>query len=265
MAQTNRPDAWNPRQYGRFHAERSQPFYDLLDLVRARPGMRVVDVGCGTGQLTAEMHRRLEARETIGVDSSAAMVAEAAANAGGGFRVVHSDLRAFAEQPENQGAFDLVLSNAALQWVPEQAAVIVRLVGLLARGGQIAIQVPSNEDHASHQLARDLAGTEPFRTALDGYVRRHSNLALDEYAELLDRLGFAEQHVRQQVYVHHLPGREDVVEWVRGTMLTDYQRRMPPELFDEFLTRYRAGLMPKLSEVRPFLYPFKRILVWGSR
>src|SRR5262245_5272780 len=67
VSEPARPDAWNPDQYGRFRAERSQPFFDLLELVRARPGMRVVDLGCGTGELTAAMHRRLEARETVGV------------------------------------------------------------------------------------------------------------------------------------------------------------------------------------------------------
>ena len=158
-----------------------------------------------------------------------------------------------------------MLSNAALQWVPEQAAVIEALTGLLAPGGQIAIQVPSNEDHASHATAREVAAEEPFRTALGGHVRRFSNLPPEGYAALLDRLGYREQHVRLQVYVHHLPAREGVVEWVRGSLLTDYQRRLPPELFEAFLERYRAALMARLEDARPFFYPFKRILVWGAR
>jgi trans-aconitate 2-methyltransferase len=167
-------DTWNPDQYARFQAERSQPFFDLVGLVRARPGMRVVDLGCGTGQLTAEMHRRLGARETLGVDSSSAMLAQAGAFAGEGVRFEQADLRDLAARPQSAGAFDLVLSNAALQWVPEQAAVIEGLTGLLAPGGQIAIQVPSNEEHASHATAREVAAEEPFRTALGGHVRRRS-------------------------------------------------------------------------------------------
>jgi len=94
-------------------------------------------------------------------------------------------------------------------------------------------------------------------------VRRFSNLAPEGYAALLDRLGCRQQHVRLQVYVHHLPGRDDVVEWVRGSLLTDYQRRLPPEAFAAFLERYRAALMPRLDDARPFFYPFKRLLVWG--
>jgi trans-aconitate 2-methyltransferase len=77
---------WNPAQYERFRDERSAPFYDLLDLVEPRPGMRVVDLGCGTGALTREMHRRLTARETVGIDTSPAMLARSAAIAGEGLR-----------------------------------------------------------------------------------------------------------------------------------------------------------------------------------
>src|SRR5262245_47830693 len=77
------PD-WNPCQYERFRNERSQPFFDLLDLVQPRPEMRVVDLGCGTGELTRELHRRLAARETVGIDNSPAMLARTAAFAGDG-------------------------------------------------------------------------------------------------------------------------------------------------------------------------------------
>ena len=69
-ALTQSPSAdWNPAQYERFRDERARPFFDLLDLVQPRPEMRVVDLGCGTGELTRELHRRLSARETIGIDN----------------------------------------------------------------------------------------------------------------------------------------------------------------------------------------------------
>ncbi len=86
MTPSPSPD-WNPEQYGRFRDERARPFFDLLDLVQPRPGMRVVDLGCGTGELTRELHRRLSARETIGIDNSPAMLAKSAAFAGDGLQV----------------------------------------------------------------------------------------------------------------------------------------------------------------------------------
>jgi trans-aconitate 2-methyltransferase len=67
-----------------------------------------------------------------------------------------------------------------------------------------------------------------------------------------------------QVYVHHLPSRDDVVEWVKGSLLTDYEQRLTPELFQQFLARYRERLLAKLDDRRPYIYPFKRILCWGE-
>src|SRR6266545_1785909 len=63
---------------------------------------------------------------------------------------------------------------------------------------------------------------------------------------------------------HALAGREHVIEWARGTLLTDYQRRMPPALFEEFLADYRERLLPRLDQRRPYFYPFKRILFWAA-
>ena len=226
--------------------------------------MRVADLGCGPGELTRELHDVLQASSTVGVDSSEAMLAKAPAFAGNGVSFVQSDLREFAAQPSSLGAFDLVLSNAALQWVPDQPHVLELLRHMLAPDGQLAIQVPANEDHLSHATAREIVGESPFREALDGYVRIFSNLAPEAYAELLDQLGFRKQHVRLQVYAHRLGSRAEVVEWVRGSLLTDYQRRLSPELFDQFLARYRDRLLPRLQDRQPFLYPFKRILIWAQ-
>jgi trans-aconitate 2-methyltransferase len=84
------------------------------------------------------------------------------------------------------------------------------------------------------------------------------------YAGWLHHLGFASQHVRLQVYTHLLGSRDEVVEWVRSTLLTDYQRRLPPPVWDRFLARYRELLLPKLPDDRPFLYTYPRILFWGQ-
>ena len=253
-------DTWDPERYGRFAAERAAPFHDLLSLVRPVPGGRVVDLGCGGGELTAQLHRRLEAAETLGLDSSPAMLERAAGLAGGGLRFELGDIAGFAE-----GGWDVVFSNAALHWLPDQAGLLGRLVACLNPGGQLAVQMPANHDHPSHVVATEVAGAEPFRSALGGYRRESPVRAPEWYAELLDRLGLAAQHVRLQVYLHHLAARDEVVEWVRGTLLTDYQSRMPEELFEEFLAAYRRRLLPRLSDTRPYRYPFKRLLFWGRR
>ena len=90
-------------------------------------------------------------------------------------------------------------------------------------------------------------------------------LAPEAYATLLDALGFRSQHVRLQVYGHRLASRDEVVEWVRGTLLVDYERRLSDELRAAYLTRYRARLESEIPDARPYFYPFKRIHVWAER
>jgi trans-aconitate 2-methyltransferase len=251
-------DTWDPGQYRRFSAERAAPFFDLLALVRPVPGGRVVDLGCGPGELTAELHRRLEASETVGLDSSPAMLERAAAVAGDGLRFELGDIAEFAED-----GWDVVFSNAALHWLPDHEPLFRRLVTALRPGGQLAVQMPANHDHPSHVVAAELAGEEPFRSALGGYRRTSPVQPPEWYADLLDRLGLADQHVRLQVYLHHLAARDEVVEWVKGTLLTDYEARMPAALFERFMVAYRERLLPRLDDGRPYRYPFKRLLLWG--
>jgi trans-aconitate 2-methyltransferase len=256
-------DVWNPAQYDRFRDERSQPFFDVLGFVRPRPGMRVVDLGCGTGELTRALHRRLEAGETLGIDSSESMLAKSQAYAGEGLRFERRDILAFIDDP--QGPWDLIFSNAALHWVPLHEHLLRRLTLGLAQGGQIAVQVPAHHDQPTHLVANEVAAETPFREALGGHVRRTSVLPPEEYAVILDKLGYREQHVRLEVYGHRMESREEVVEWMKGTLLTDYEKRLPPELFASFVERYRERLLPRLPDKRPHFFPYKRILFWAKR
>ncbi|HET8540825.1 MAG TPA: methyltransferase domain-containing protein [Anaeromyxobacter sp.] len=253
-------DVWNPDQYGKFRAERAAPFLDLLALVEPVPTPRVVDLGCGTGELTRLAHERLGARETLGVDSSPAMLERAAAHAGGGVAFVQGDLGAFSGE-----GFDVVLSNAAIHWVPDHEALLARLAALLAPGGQLAIQAPWNEHHPSHAVAREVAGEPAFAGPLGGFVRQSPVLEPERYARALFRLGFARQRVRLETYAHPLASREDVVEWVRGTTLTDYQKRLDAPTWGRFLERYRERLRGVLPDERPFLYTYRRLLLWARR
>ena len=255
-------DAWSPDCYDRYRAERTQPFEDLLALVRSAPDMRIVDLGCGTAELTRRVHETLAARETLGIDSSDAMLERARAQAGGGLRVERGNISEFSAD----GAYDLVFSNAALHWIPGHDALFRRLAEALTSEGQLAVQLPANFDHPSHTVATAVAGEEPFRTALDGGRHRDDVVLVPEaYASLLHRLGFRRQHVRLQVYAHELGSAGEVVEWTRASLLTSYQRRLPADVFERFLTRYRERLAAALGDERPYLFTFKRLLLWADR
>jgi trans-aconitate 2-methyltransferase len=258
------PDTWDPRQYNRFQRERDQPFFDLLALVRAAPGMRVVDLGCGTGALTRILHERLQARDTIGIDRSARMLEDAMAAAPvAGLRFEVQTIDAFLSG--DSGAHDLLFSNAVFQWIDGQETLLERLAARLSPSGQIAFQVPANHTHPSHLVADELTAIEPFRSAFGGWRHVPTVLEPEAYSQLLYRCGFADPIVRLIVYPHVLAGPEDVVEWVKGTLLTEYARHLPADLFGRFVDDYHARLMARLDQTRPFFYPFKRILCWGQR
>jgi trans-aconitate 2-methyltransferase len=253
-------DAWNPEQYERYRDERSKPFFDLMSMVEPREGMRVVDLGCGTGDLTLVLHNHLRASETVGLDDSKAMLAKANTFAGGGLRFEQQNINDF----QADRLYDLIFSNAALHWIFNHEQLIARLTRALAGGGQLAVQIPANHDFPTHTIAAELARESPFREALSGYTHPVSVLKPEQYAALLNRLGYGEQHVRLQVYGHKLGSREDVVEWVKGSLLTDYQRRLPADLYQEFLRRYRERLMNALEDTSPYFLTYKRVLFWAK-
>ena len=245
-------DTWDPAQYRRFEAERDQPFHDLLAMVELVPGGRVVDLGCGDGRLTELAHRSLGPESTVGIDSSPAMLAEA--RAGDGLSFVQDDIGRWSAP----AFYDVVLSNAALHWVPEHRAVLARWRAALRPGGQLAVQVPANSDHPSHALVGEVADAlaltiEPDPVAVNV-------LRPEDYAAVLDDLGVVEQHVRLQVFVHHLPSSAEVVEWVKGTTLTRVKRATDAEGYERFLGAYRDRLLEVIGERAPYTYPFKRIL-----
>jgi trans-aconitate 2-methyltransferase len=256
-------DPWDPSQYDRFRDERRQPFHDLLALVRPVAGGRVVDLGCGTGELTRILHTSCGAGDTLGVDVSAHMLAGTAEIQGGGLHFSLGDIETW----EGAG-YDLVFANASLQWVADHNRLLARLASALSGGGQVAFQVPANGDHPAHRAIWAVAAEEPFAGALAGRLPPdHTGNVLppEAYAVLLHELGFADQHVRLQVYGHLLPSTADVVEWVKGTALTPFQAVLDPLMCNQFVARLRKVVIDRLGDRQPYFYPFKRILVWGRR
>ncbi len=244
---------WNPDQYRKFATERFAPFEDLFALIQTRSGMRVVDLGCGTGELTARLADRLPESDVLGVDASASMLAAAAPLARHGLRFEHRAIE------DVNGTWDLVFSHAALQWIDGHERLIPALLALVAPGGQLAVQVPSNHDHPSHRLIVETANEPQFRDALGGWQRPLPVLAIDAYATLLHAHAASGITVIEKVYPHILADADALAEWVSGTALVPYMERLPDDLRAPFMARYRARLRQQFPDA-PVFYPFRRTL-----
>jgi trans-aconitate 2-methyltransferase len=243
---------WDPNQYHKFQAERSAPFFDLLALVEIRPNLNVVDLGCGTGELTRHLANALPNSSVTGLDSSSQMLEKAASLSGPNLRFEQGD------QAQSTGEWDLIFSNAALQWSETHVGLIPRLYGRLAPGGQIAAQVPSNHNHISHQIYREIAGEEPFKSILNGFQRYAPVLSIDEYACLFFACGAEDIIVFEKVYAHVLKDSAAVVEWISGTALVPYFERLG-EHKERFVNAIRARMRVALPDT-PVFYPFRRTL-----
>jgi len=249
---------WNPEQYHKFQSERFAPFDDLVKLVHVKPNLKVIDLGCGTGELTRRLADMLPESDVLGIDSSAEMLAKTEAQARPGLTFKQQDLQ------ELDGQWDLVFSNAVIQWVPDHPKLIPQLIELVKPGGQLVVQLPSNHDHPSHVFVRDIAGEEPYRTELDGWVRQPPVLTIFEYAELLYQHGGPELTIYEKAYPHVLENSDGLAEWTSGTLLVPYFARLPEDMKDAFMSDYRKRLKERWPE-SPVFYPFRRTLFAVTR
>jgi trans-aconitate 2-methyltransferase len=249
---------WDPGQYSKFQSERFAPFEDLASMITVRPGLRVVDLGCGTGELTARLGDLLPGSDVVGSDSSAEMLDRAQKLARPGLRFERRAIE------DLDGSWDLVFSHAALQWVDGHERLIPDVFSHVAPGGQLAVQVPSNHHHPTHLLIKETAGAEPYRTALGGWTRTAPVLEIDHYASLLYARGADGVTVIEKVYPHVLEDADAMVEWVSGTALVPYFERLGPELRERFLDDYRERVRARFPG-SPVFSPFRRTLFVATR
>jgi trans-aconitate 2-methyltransferase len=244
---------WNPDQYEKFKEARYAPFDDLVALIQPRPGLKVIDLGCGTGELTRRLADLLPDSDVLGIDNSPEMLAKAAVQKRVGLRF---ECRAIEDV---EGEWDVVFSHAAIQWVNDHPHLIPRLMGMVRPGGQIAVQLPSNHRHLSHVLLGEIASDDPFRAALHGWRREFPVLSIGKYAELLFKNGGENITVFEKIYPVILKDSDGMAEWTAGTALVPYMERLPEELHAPFMERYQTLLHERWPD-SPVFYAFQRTL-----
>ena len=245
---------WDPSQYLKFSNERVRPAFDLLAQVPLENAARVVDLGCGTGNMTGILKRRFRAADVIGVDGAETMLEKARA-AVPECRFEQGDFATWAPAV----APDLIFSNAALHWVTDHEILFPRLLSTLAPNGVLAVQMPYMHDAPLRALQNEVARQGPWARHLDdaGYARRL--LPIETYYDIL-RPRVAALDMWETTYTHVLTGEDAVTEWASGSSLRPFLDKLPPEDARAFRDAYSAALLPHYPR-RPdgtTLLPFRR-------
>jgi trans-aconitate 2-methyltransferase len=255
---------WDPKQYDKFADERSRPFTDLVARIEAKTPRRVVDLGCGPGPLTVALAARWPSAVVEGIDSSPEMISQAAALQSS-VTFTLGDLAGWTPAPDT----DVIVSNAALQWVPEHLSVISSWAAALPSGGWLAFQVPGNFESPSHVLLRELASSPRWAPHLAGKLRHSLTVATPTtYALQLLAAGLTVD-VWETTYLHVLQGPDPVLEWMRGTALRPVLAALAALLPAE-AEEFSATLAEQLRVAYPAtaqgtMLPFRRIFAVAHR
>lgn len=249
---------WNPAIYNQFKEKRNEPFYDMLGYLRAKPGMKILDLGCGTGELTQVLANRLEAGRAVGIDSSAEMLEKAPVQEN-----IEFVQRSIGEQLAFPDRWDLIFANASLQWVNDHETVFSGIVERLLPGGQIAVQMPSQKENLLNQLLLELVHEAPWYDELKDSIRYSPLLSLDEYTRLLVQLNAKELLVYQKVYPIVADSIETFFEFISGSALIPYMEQLKEPLKTRFITAYKEKISRVFPAV-PMVYAFKRIVLVAS-
>jgi len=244
---------WNPHQYLKFAEERSRPCRDLAARVEVEAPRSIIDLGCGPGNSAEVLAARWPQAAITGLDSSAAMI-DAARATSPHYEWRIGDISAWAAGDQR---FDIVFSNAALQWVGDHAEVFPQLLSHVAEGGALAVQVPGNYASGQHQLMREVAKRAHLQ------VREWHTHNLDFYYDALAPHA-ARLDLWATEYLHVLPNIEAIVEWYKGTGMRPYLDALADEAERErFLAEYLEGLR-QIYAPQPdgaVLFPFRRIFI----
>jgi trans-aconitate 2-methyltransferase len=248
--------SWDPERYLTYADERGRPFLDLISRIDAVEPRRVVDLGCGPGNLTAILAKRWPDAEVEGLDSSREMIEKANAQNVPGLRFEVADLRAW----RPTAPVDVLVSNATLQWVPGHLELLRSLVAQVARGGWFAFQVPGNFAEPSHVLLHQLGADSRFAPHLQGVARPDAHDP-EVYLEALLDLGLTVD-AWETTYLHLLHGEDPVFTWISGTGARPTLQALPDGLRDEFVAEYKRLLRAAYpSGPHGTVLPFRRVFV----
>jgi trans-aconitate 2-methyltransferase len=249
---------WNPEQYLKFKNERTQPSIDLISKIKLGDPRFIIDIGCGPGNSTQALYRRWPTAEIVGLDNSEEMIKKARED-----YPMQKWVLADASVFESDQKYDLVFSNATLQWIPNHEKLFPRLFNLLNDKGAVAVQVPAHMDSPINRALSSVASSKRWYSFTGGDLAKQSiNLqSPDYYYDLLSPMA-SDLDLWVTIYYHVLSSHEGLIEWYKGTGMRPYLERLPDdasraEFENEVLEECRSSY--KLQMNGTILFPFRRV------
>jgi trans-aconitate 2-methyltransferase len=255
--------SWSAAQYVKFEQERTRPARDLVASIPNEDVLSAADIGCGPGNSTEVLRQRYQGARIVGLDSSPDMIAAARKRLPDVAFEVGDIL-----QWRDEGPYDVILANAALQWVPDHETLMPSLIARLRAGGSLAVQSPDNLDEPSHRLIREVAAAGPWAGKLADAANARTKRHGPEWHFRLLRAHAARVDVWRTTYYHPLAGgARAVVEWLKASGLRPFLDPLDAAEREAFLARYEAAIAdayPAESD-GTLLLPFPRLFFVATR
>ena len=252
---------WNPEQYEKFIKDRTQPAIDLANRLEVKEAKRILDLGCGTGNSTKILKDRYPNARVIGADNSDEMLAKAK-KTHPDIEFIHLDVGG--DLSEVKEKFDIVFSNACIQWIPNHEILLPKLMSLLKHGGVLAVQIPIQNEHPVHIIINELVTTAKWKDKLS--QRNYNNLSTSEYYDVLSGIS-DDFEVWETIYCHRMPSYESIIEWYRGTGLRTYLEQLSATDAEDFVSNVYRELKNryKIQSNGEIMFRFPRLFFIAKR
>lgn len=255
---------WSANIYGKFENERMQPSIDLVNRIEMKKAGRIIDIGCGSGMSTLPLRKRFTESEIVGIDLSENMLKKA--------RELMSDVtwirRDCSKKIDDLGTFDIVFSNAFLQWLQNQEEFIMNTKELLNDNGLFAIQIPCFEEMAISKIIKDVAKEFDKKNVLfcNVYKNQCFNYSLEEYYDIFS-IYYKNIHIWQTNYIHQMQDCNSIIDFVKGTALLPYldclDVKQTSAFMDMLLAKVKEYYVASKNGI--VLFEFKRLFIIAEK
>ena len=250
---------WSAAQYLKFADQRTRPAADLLARVARDAPARAIDLGCGPGNSTALLAARWPRAHLAGLDNAPDMLATARRDHPA-IEWITADLVTWQPPKRDAERYDVVFSNAALQWVPDHERLFPRLLDAVAPGGAFAVQMPRAAGKAQ-SVIREIAADGPWAAKLAGRDRAQVHPP-SVYYELLARR-VRRIDLWETEYHQVMESTAAIAEWLKGSGLRSFLPLLSDDERTQFLARYQAEIdaaYPAQTDGR-VIFPFRRLFM----